>query len=171
VTLAALLVFALFAALVLPGEAAQTDVSGEDVGSPDLSLFYSADKLYRMAEAYGPEGRRAYIRARYTFDVAWPLVFTAFLTTSISWLTGRAYPLDSRWQLANLAPIIGGLADYMENLSASLVMWRYPARTPVVDVLAPVFTFVKWVFVGASFVLLVVSLVVALRRWVRVSRP
>jgi hypothetical protein len=133
-------------------------MGSEDVGSPDLSFFYSPADLYRMAEAYGPPGRRAYIRQRFTFDVAWPIVYTLFLTTAISWLFRRTFPTESRWQLANVAPVAGALLDYLENLSTSLVMARYPARTPVVDVLAPAFTFAKWVFVGGSFVLLVVGI-------------
>jgi hypothetical protein len=66
-----------------------------------------------------------------------------FLVTAISWVFGRAFARDSTWQRANLAPPLGALFDYLENLSTSLVMLRNPARTPVVDVLAPVFTALK----------------------------
>ncbi len=54
---AALLVFLLFTALVLPGQAAG---SGERTGGarrPDTSLFYTTAGLYAMAEAFGPDGR------------------------------------------------------------------------------------------------------------------
>ena len=166
VTLAALIVFVLFTALVLPGQSAQEGSEADDVGSPDLSLWYAPADLYRMAEAYGPEGRQAYIRARFTFDVAWPLVYGAFLVTAISWLYARAFAPGSSWRWANLAPLLGVLFDFAENLATSLVMARYPARTPGIDVVAPVFTLVKWVLVGGSFVLLVVGAVAAVWRWV-----
>jgi hypothetical protein len=117
-----------------------------------------------MAEAYGAAGRQAYIRARLTFDVVWPLVYALFLVTGISWLYGRAFPPGSFWRSANLAPLLGILLDYAENLSTSLVMWRYPARTPVVDALASVFTLAKWFFVIGSFVLLLVGVLVGLAR-------
>jgi hypothetical protein len=107
-----------------------------------------------MAEAYGTQGRAAYVRARFTFDLIWPLVYGAFLTTALSWVYARAVESDSSWRLANLAPLVGVLLDYLENLSTSLVMLRYPGRTPVIDTLAPVLTLVKWLFVGGSFVLL-----------------
>ena len=68
--------------------------------------------------------------------------------------TGRAFHPASRWQIANLAPVSGALFDYLENVSTSLVMWRFPDHTPVVDVLAPAFTVVKWILVNGSFVLL-----------------
>lgn len=164
VTLAALVVFMLFTALVLPGQTAGADSRAPGVGSPDTSFLYSADDLYRMAEAYGLEGREAYIRARFTFDLAWPLVYTAFLSTSISLVFTKAFAPGSRWRPANLAPVLGALFDILENSAASLVMLRYPERTPVVDWLAPGFTLVKWIFVGGSFVLLLVGVGVAARR-------
>ncbi|MBN1668038.1 MAG: hypothetical protein JW862_13170, partial [Anaerolineales bacterium] len=71
----------------------------------------------------------------------------------------RAFPAGSPWRLANLAPLAGVLLDYLENIASSLVMLRYPQTTPVVDWLAAIFTPLKWLFVGGSFVLLLVGLV------------
>jgi hypothetical protein len=167
VTLAALAVFVLFTALVLPRQTSEAPPGADDVGTPDLSFYYSVDDLYLMAEAYGEDGRTAYVRARFTFDVLWPLVYTAFLATAISWLFGRGVAPTSGWQRANLTPVLGALFDLGENLTTSVVMLRYPARTAVVDALAPVFTAVKWVLVGASFLLLVLGVAVAVGRRMR----
>lgn len=166
VTLIALVVFLLFTALVLPKQAAGTDAGG--AGSPDMSLIYSAGDLYRMAEAFGPAGRMDYVRVRFTFDLIWPMVYVAFLVTAVSWLSRQASTPQSLWQRANLVPVIGALFDYLENVTAALVIGRYPARTPLVDVLAPIFTFVKWIFVGGSFIILMVALVLAV--WGRARR-
>jgi hypothetical protein len=165
VALAALIMFLLFSALVLPRQATKAEQETGGTGSPDTSFSYSVGDLYRMAEAYGVQGRQAYIRARFTFDLVWPLVYTFFLVTAISWVFGRAFAPDSRWQRANLAPLLGALFDYLENLSTSLVMLRYPAHTAVVDLLAPVFTALKWSLLGASFILLLGGIVVAVWRW------
>jgi hypothetical protein len=167
VALSTLILFLLFTALVLPGQAAKAEMDSGGAGSPDTSFYYTANDLYRMAEAYGEDGRRAYVRARFTFDLIWPLVYTAFLCTGISRVNQRAFGPDSLWQRANLAPVLGVLFDYMENISTSLVMIRYPGQTPVVDGLATIFTMVKWVSVNGSFVLLLVGAVVGLWRWVR----
>ena len=161
VALSALLIFLLFSALVLPQQATKAEQETGGSESPDTSFFYSSSDLYRMAESYGEQGREAYIRARFTFDLVWPLVYTLFLATSISWVFGRAFGSDSRWQRANLAPLLGALFDYLENLAASLVMLRYPEQTAVVDALAPVFTALKWLLLGASFLLLFGGVVVA----------
>jgi hypothetical protein len=167
VALAALVIFLLFSALVLPRQAATAEQETGGAGSPDMSFLYSPGDLYRMAEAYGEQGRQAYVKARFTFDLIFPLVYTLFLVTAISWLYGRAFAADSLWQRANLAPVLGALFDYAENVSTSLVMLRYPAQTPVADLLAPVFTVVKWVFVTGSFLLLFVGVVAAVWQWSR----
>jgi hypothetical protein len=167
VTLAALVVFLLFTALVLPGQASEAGEVAGDIGSPDLSFFYTADQLYQMAESYGVEGRAAYIKARFTFDLLWPVVYMVFLATAISWVNRRAFVADSRWQRMNLVPVLGAFWDYLENISTSIVMARYPNLTPVVDVLAGVLTAVKWIFVGGSFVLLLVGLAIGIVRWIR----
>lgn len=167
VALAALAIFLLFTALVLPQQATKAAQETGGADSPDMSFLYTPDGLYRMAESYGELGRQAYIRARFTFDLVWPLVYTLFLVTATSWVFGRAFAPGSRWQRANLVPLLGALFDYLENLSTSLVMARYPDQTAVVDTLAPLFTALKWGVLGASFVLLVAGIVVAAWRWTR----
>lgn len=164
VTLAALVIFLLFTALVLPRQAASAEEAGGGAGSPDTALFYAADDLYAFAEAYGPEGRAAYVRARYTFDVAWPLVYTFFLVTALSWIGRRAFAPESPWLRINLVPLLAALFDLLENISASLVMWRYPALTPGVAEAAPGLSLLKWLFVGGSFALLFIVSGLALWR-------
>ncbi len=176
--LVALVIFVCFTTLVLPGQAAG---SGERTGGarqPDTSLFYTPAELHGMAEALGPDGRQAYIQARFTFDVVWPLVYGFFLVTAISWLAGKAFQPGSPWRLLNLAPVLGVMFDYLEkggvpedpyleHLATSLVMARYPAQTPVVDLLAGPLTLVKWLFVGGSFMVLVAVAIAAVARRAR----
>jgi hypothetical protein len=165
--LLALLVFVLFSVLVLPQQAAKAEQETGGSDSPDTSFFYTPSDLHQMAESYGEEGRQAYVRARFTFDLIWPLVYAFFLTTAIGWTFGRAFSSNSRWQMANLAPLLGTIFDYLENLSTSLVMIRYPNQTAAIDVLAPVFTALKWGWLGASFLLLLSGLIVMVWRRAR----
>jgi len=167
VALSTLVVFFLFTALVLPGQASKARADTGAAGSPDTSFYYAADDLYRMAEAYGVKGRAAYVRARFTFDLVWPLIYMVFLSTGISWVYGKAFVPGSLWQRANLAPVWGALLDYLENISTSAVMIRYPNPTPVIDMLAPALTMCKWGLVGGSFALLVVGMAAGVWRWIK----
>jgi len=164
VALIALAVFLLFTALVLPQQALAAEKTAGEAGSPDMSFYYTAQDLYRMAEAYGEEGRAAYIRARFTFDLIWPLVYTFFLATAISWLHRWAAASARLPRRLNLAPVLAALFDYLENVSTSLVMLRYPQPTVVVDALASIFTVLKWVLVYGSFLVLLLGAALAVVR-------
>lgn len=159
VALLGLAVFVVFTITVLPAQSAQAERSTGGANVPDLSFYYSAEQLYGMAESYGAEGRDEYIRARFTFDLVWPLVYGFFLVTSLSWLSGRALQDESRWGMANLLPLAGIVFDYLENISTSLVMLRYPQECWLAANFAGVATTLKWACIGISFVFLAIFLV------------
>jgi hypothetical protein len=170
VTLVTLVIFLVFMATVLSRQVEKTEETSGEAKSPDTAFFYSIGELYKMAEDYGDSGRIAYIRTRFSFDLLFPLVYTAFLSTSISWITKRVFSQSSKWQFINLTPVFGMAFDYLENISTSLVMARYPTQTPVVDRLAPIFSLVKWIFVNGSFILLFLGILITIWRWVK-GRP
>jgi hypothetical protein len=162
--LAGLVIFLLFSALVLPGQSQKAEQVSQGAGSPDTSFTYSADDLYQMAEAYGKAGREDYVRARFTFDLVFPLIYTFFLLTNLSWVLARALPASSRGRLLNLLPLAGMSFDYLENITASLVMLRYPAPAGIAGALAALSTPLKWIFIGLSFAVLVSGIILALVR-------
>ena len=167
VVLSACSLFLVFVIIVLPTQAQRSEVYTQGAMSPDSSLFYEPRDLYRAAEAYGPKGRAAYVAARFTFDLAWPLVYALFLSTAMSWLFVRSIPDGSVWQRANLLPLLAAALDYLENVATSLVMVRYPARTPGVVAAAPTFTLLKWLSIGVSFGLLLAGASLGLWQVVR----
>ena len=159
VTLAATVLFILFSILVLPKQSTSSS-AGEPVDSPDLSFYYTKDDLYRMANDYGEQGRIKYIQQRFSFDIIWPVVYGLFLVTAISWLSSQSF-IDSRIALyGNLIPLLGVIFDFLENLSTSLVIYRFPSRTSIVDTLAPIITTTKWIFIASSFIILMVYFIV-----------
>lgn len=164
--LGAVVLFVLFAAMVLPAQAEAGAFYTVRYAAPDTSLWYSPDDLYAAAEAWGRDGRAAYVQARATFDVIWPMVYGTFLLTTLAWLWARGTTAGSRWQAAALLPVVAVVLDYAENICTATVMARYPARTPVFAVLAPLFTAGKWLALSGSFMLLPVGVIVALAaRW------
>jgi hypothetical protein len=158
VTVSTLILFLGFTATVLPAQSEKARAQSGDI-SPDMSFFLTVESLYEIAESYGEEGRLAYVKARFSFDLVWPIVYTLFLTSGISWLYSRSFSADSIIQRANLVPVIGMVLDYIENITASIVMLRYPTQTPIVDLATVIATSIKWMFVGGSFLALVIGLV------------
>jgi len=171
VTILAFVIFAIVVVFILPEQAKRAEAVSGGADAPDMSFFYTSEDLYYMAEAYGAEGRSAYVRARFTFDLIFPLSYFFFLATSISWAMKHANSdVNSRWRLLNLFPVFGVIFDYLENISTSIVMVNYPQPMFLFDTLAPSFTLIKWFFVNGSFVILVPALVIAMWNWVRTRR-
>lgn len=170
VALVGLLIFLVFGATVLPAQARKAEAASAGSGSPDVSLFYAPEDLTGMAEAYGETGRAEYVQARWTFDLAFPLVYGFFYLTAITWLFNKGFQPGSRWQLANLVPIGAVIFDVLENAATSIVMGMYPQGAPLAAALAPWFTLVKWILVGGSSVLLAVGVAAAAYAGLRRSR-
>ncbi len=165
--LLAFVIFLVFSGLTLPIESRKAEAYSGGTGSADTTLFYSAQDLTKMAEGYGASGRQSYLRARWTFDLAFPLVYTFFLVTAISYFLGRIYPESAAFRLLNLVPLGAMVFDLLENTAVSLVMWRYPVPCPPGLLLAPVFTPVKWLLVVSSFLLLIYTVLLFLMRKLR----
>lgn len=163
---AAVVVFACFIAFILPWQAAKSEEATGGGQSPDCSFLYTADDLYQMAEQYGEAGRSAYIHARFTFDLIWPLAYLFLLVVLLSVLY-RVLPVKSPWRWVNLIPVLGWAMDMFENVGASLIMYRYPERTPVLVELTPIFTLLKWCLIYASFALLVPGVLIRVLYYIR----
>lgn len=152
------LMFVFFMASVLPAEAARSREVIGSASSPDTSLVYTAGDLYRMAEQYGTAGRAYYVRARFAFDLLWPLVYGAFLTSALTAVYGRL-KLPPILYMVNLLPLAAVDLDFLENLTAGLFMHRYPLASPFLAAVAPAATLSKWLFIGLSFGFLVAGLI------------
>jgi uncharacterized BrkB/YihY/UPF0761 family membrane protein len=163
---ASVAVFACFIAFILPWQAAKSEEATGEGHSPDSSFLYTANDLYQMAEQYEEAGRSAYIQARFTFDLIWPLAYLFLLVVLLSILY-RVLPVKSHWRWVNLVPVLGWAMDMLENFGASLTMHRYPAHTPVVAELTPIFTLMKWCLIYAGFAALIPGVVVTVVYYMR----
>jgi hypothetical protein len=158
VVITGFIIFFAFSFFFLPGQNKIVETYSAGTGSPDTSFLYTPTELYQMAGAYGAEGRSAYIRARWTFDLAFPIIYTFFLTTSISWSANRVLKEGNDLHTGNLLPLFAMLFDLCENICTTWVFARYPAYNAFLSMLAPAFTLLKWICVGSSFLFLTAML-------------
>lgn len=170
VAAAGLLIFLTFSMTVLPSQSALAESYSAGSGVPDTSLFYSPEDLYRMANSYGAAGRQAYVQARFSFDLVFPLIYTFFLTTSTSWLLKHSLKKASAWRFLNLLPLTAMILDFLENICTASVIGAYPAHKPMMAFLAAVFTPLKWLLVGASFLSMIIAGAAAFLRLIQTSQ-
>lgn len=146
------ILFLIFIIFILPNETAVLSSYGIEQ-SPDTSIFYTSQTLYRLADEYGELGRDFYITQRFTFDLIWPVIYGLFLLSSISFL---AYRINNpKYKYFIYLPLLAMLFDYLENITVSITMSRYPILTPITSHLAGFMTLFKWSILS----LVVISLV------------
>ena len=145
------LVFLGFVLWALPAASSAANTLGL-TQSIDTSLGMSADRLWAIAELYGPSLRQAYIIQRWTFDVIWPWVYGSFFWISGVYLV-KYLRLSDVWKTLLVIIPLGVGFDFLENSLVSLVFALYPTRWAGLTELAVAMIPIKWFFVGASMVL------------------
>lgn len=152
---AAIVMFIVFVAVANPLAAKYMDRLTGGAPSPDTSFFYNSQDILRMAEEYGQEGRQGYILMRFTFDLAFPMLYLLFLV-AVSTKLLSYFPQDSCLRLFNLLPFLAAGFDLVENVLAAAVMGRYPHQATAAAMIVPYASVIKWVFVISSFALVAV---------------
>jgi len=152
-----IVLFLSFLFYFLPGESERSKEYFGDTKTPDTSFIYSGNDLFNMAKEFGQSGRDYYIRSRITFDIIWPVSYGLFLWALIATL-GKSIKNKSLKTII-LLPFLGVILDYLENAGASAVMYFYPVRINLLNNVVPVFTFLKWVLIGATFFVVIFLIV------------
>ena len=152
----AIIIFIAFIVYFLPMQKASTEQYTEQAGSIGLSFFPEPDTVYTWAEAYGPEGRRAFIRAWLTYDFFWPLSFTTLYLVFITITLRYVHVAKSTWLGA--LPLITLAMDYLENILAIIIMGLYPTRLEIVAWGLAGANTLKWTSMGAVSILFVYGL-------------
>lgn len=139
-----------FMGLVLPYESNRLFESTRVNGSPDTSFIFSVSDLEDLIRAYGEEGRMAYVESRIRFDIIWPVVYTAALVFPLLFFT-RNHTQKKWWIL----PLIAMGFDLLENTFASILMLQFPLFSRGLAIVLIMTSFLKWVFLGISFIVLI----------------
>jgi hypothetical protein len=162
------LIFVLFlldgfiSGFVLPKfEAFMRNNSG-GAGPIDLMFFYTPEKAYSMVAAYGEYVRPAYRTVELTVDIIYPIVYTLFFSLLITRLFKKGFTENSAMQKLNVMPFGAWLFDLLENLGIVTMLSIYPSTPAMVAWLTTIFTMVKWLFAGASILLILIGIVAAI---------
>lgn len=154
---------AFFNAVILPNQQAKIEAVSGGTGPIDLQIFYTPEKVYSMVASYGEAGRASYRTFELTGDIIYPIVYTLFFALLITWLFQRGFAVDSQMQKLNVIPFGGWLFDLLENLGIVTMLSVYPSTPPALAWVAAIFTLVKWLFAGATIVLILIGFIMALK--------
>jgi len=134
-------------ALVLPRQSAQAARTAPGGGSFDTSFFYTPGEAFTRAAGHSVEGRFAYIAARWSFDLAFPLVYGLFAFAGWSFALERLGPGAAAHRRLALVALAGPVFDLTENVAATVIMASVPFRPLAWGIAASLATPTKWIFV------------------------
>lgn len=123
--------------------------------TPDTSFFYTANDLDVIANSYSSLGIGAYVRTRFTYDLAWPIIYTIFMLASIR-LFSRGYSKRTR-RIVTLMPIGAFIFDILENTLCSVFMLTYSKKYMPVAMMASYASMIKWTFVFITLTLICIT--------------
>ena len=155
-------IFVLFTSIVLPMVAHYSTVWIGVAESPDTGFGMSLVDYYSIRDNYGSEGRKIYTILRFTFDIVWPIVYGVFLFTSIFYLN-KITNVFKKIKIHYIA-LLAVLFDFFENILAVIFMNTHPKEIDFLVYLLRTVSYIKWLFVGGSFVFIIVLFVIHIYR-------
>ena len=129
----------------------------------DLMLFASPGKIFGMIERYGEYTRPFYRNVELTVDIVYPIVYLFFFGLLISWLFQRGFSPASGMRKYNVVPVGAWFVDLLENIVIVTLLSVFPSQPVGLAWILILLTTIKWAFAGASLVLILIGLVMAIR--------
>jgi len=145
--------FLAFDFLVLP---AMASPGGETLPVLDLKFWYTPARAYEAISQYSPEARQFSVISHLTIDLVYPVIY-ALLLSLLLVVVFRAAPESQKRQLP-LLPWRAALADVLENLGLVAMFSIFPAQFPLLSWITTIFTALKWLQIGFTFLALLIGL-------------
>jgi len=134
-----------------------------DIQPLDLMLFATPEKIFGMIERYGEYGRPFYRNVELTVDIIYPIVYLFFFGLLISWLFQRGFSSNSRIRKLNVMPLGAWFFDLLENIVIVILLSAFPSQPTALAWVLVLLSTIKWFFAGASMLLILIGLVVAIK--------
>jgi len=129
----------------------------------DLMLFATPENIFGMIERYGEYNRLFYRNVELTVDIVYPIVYLFFFGLLISWLFQRGFTSNSPMRKFNIAPLGAWFFDLIENILIVTLLSVFPSQPTALAWTLMVISTIKWFFAGASVLLILVGLVMAIK--------
>lgn len=127
------------------------------VGILDMIPGYLPRQAYALFAALGEQGRAFDLHYIVPQDFVFPALYSIFYVITTTYLFRKAFAENH--PLHKLIPLtlLGGLADYCENICIVIMLLNYPTQLPAVAKIANVFTLAKFGGSGISLLMLLLG--------------
>ncbi|NOY43114.1 MAG: hypothetical protein GXP26_14940 [Planctomycetes bacterium] len=138
--------------------------------APGIALFdlsptgYSHEHAVTLLESLGQEGRNVYLYQQLPVDFIYPGLFAVSNSLLLTWLFVKRFEANSKIFYLAMVPVLGGLFDYLENISIVRMIQSFPDISQELVATASTFTILKSAFITAFFVVLLLGVATLRKR-------
>jgi hypothetical protein len=132
----------------------------------DLMMFKTPAQIFEMIGRYDIAFYRL---VELTVDIIYPIVYLFFFGLLISWLFQRGYASNSPMRKLNVMPLGAWFFDLLENIAIVSLISLYPSQPTGLAWVLIILTHIKWLFAGASILLILIGLVMAIKNKFKVQ--
>jgi hypothetical protein len=132
----------------------------------DLMMFSPPAKIFEMIGRYDIAFYRL---VELTVDIIYPIVYLFFFGLLLSWLFQRGFAPNSPIRKLNVLPLGAWFFDLLENITIVSLLSLFPAQPTGLAWVLIILTHIKWLFAGASILLILVGLFMAIKNKFKVQ--
>lgn len=120
---------------------------------------YDFNYVQLLFTALGEKGRQSYLYVQLPFDMVYPALFAISYCLLLVWFLKKLQKQNSWLMYGCYLPLIGGLADYLENIGIITLLKQFPDITPQTVQITSLFSVIKSTTTTLYFVFLLAMLI------------
>jgi hypothetical protein len=155
-----------FAGFLLPLCQAMMQGGSGGVTPLDLMMFSTPAQIFEMIAKYDIV---FYRNVELTVDIIYPIVYLFFFGLLMSWLFQRGFASNSPIRKLNVLPLGAWFFDLLENIAIVSLLSLHPAQPAGLAWVLIILTHIKWLFAGASILLILAGLIMAIKNGFKVQ--
>ena len=120
---------------------------------------YNLNYVSELFSSLGENGRLTYLTNQIPVDMIYPLLFGLSYCLLLGYFLKKLGKLNSSYTYLCLIPIIGGIADYLENFGIIKMLKNYPELKETTVFETNIFSVIKSISTSIFFIVLIVVLI------------
>lgn len=126
----------------------------------DLRIAYTFSDAQELFTALGSDGLALYSILQ-VVDMIFPLMYSLTITLLLIYIAPAIAKERKPGKILFFLPIIGAAFDYLENVLIASQIAAFPNLSELIIALASFATWMKWVFMFLSFIILIIFAILA----------
>lgn len=125
-----------------------------------MPMGYNFEYVNELFSKLGEEGRQVYLYNQIPVDMIYPFLFGISYSLLIAYFLKKLEKLNTSFFFLCSVPIIGGMADYFENIGIITMLNNYPDITITQVSTTNFFTLIKSLSTTLFFLILIVIIII-----------